>query len=82
MISARTFSKTSSGTILLGICVLEWFGDLKELFGSGMTGVFLSFNNGESLRESGIKIVRTDYDSSCEGKSNSSAPVYTSSVLT
>ena len=47
-----------------------------------MTGVSLSFNNAESLRKFGIKIVGTDFDISCEGKSNSSAPVSTSSVLT
>ena len=65
----------------MGICVLERFGDLIELLVFGMTGVSLSFNKRDSLRESGIKIVGTDFDSSCERKSNSSAPVSTSFVL-
>ena len=50
---------TSSGAI----CVLEHFGGLIELFGFGMTVVSLSFNNGELLRESGIKTMGTDFDS-------------------
>ena len=53
-----------------------------ELFDFDITGGSLSFNNEESLRESGIKIVGTDFDSSYERKSNSSAPVSASSILT
>lgn len=64
------------------IFVLELFGGLIEMFGFGMTGVSLSLNNKESWRESDIKIVGTDFDSSCEGKSSSGAAVSTSSVLT
>ena len=85
IISTRKFSNivvTSSGAILLWIFVLELFGGLIEMFGFGMTGVSLSLNNKESWRESDIKIVGTDFDSSCEGKSNSGAAVSTSSVLT
>ena len=61
MIPAGKFFKivlTSSGAISSGICVLKRFGDLIELFVFGMTGVLLLFNNGELLREFGIKIVQ------------------------
>ena len=65
------------------ICVLEWFGDLIELFDDvDMKLVLLSFNYGESLSESGIKIVGIDFDSSCRGKSNSGTPISSSSLLT
>ena len=66
----------------MGIFVLELFSDLIEMFGFGMTGVSLSLSNKESWRESGFKILRTDFDSSCEGKSYSGSQVSTSSVLT
>ena len=52
------------------------------MFDFDITGGSLSFNNEESLRESGIKIVGTDFDSSYERKSNSSAPVSASPILT
>ena len=61
---------------------MELIEDLIELFGFGLTGVSLLFSKGDSLRESGIKILGTDFDSSCERKSSSSAPAFTSSVLT
>ena len=73
--------KTSSGAVLLEICVLERFEDLIELFSFGKTGVYLSFKNKESLRESGIKILGNHFESSYGGKSNSSTPVSTSSML-
>ena len=85
IIPAPIFSKiviTFSAAILSRISFLKRFGDLIELFHFGMTGVSLSFNNGESLRESDIKIAGTDFDSSCGGKSNSSNSVSTSSLLT
>ena len=44
-----------------------------------MTGVSLSYNNKESLKESDIKIVGTDFDSSCKAKNNSSDSVSASS---
>lgn len=84
IISTWTFSKigiTSSGAIPSRLCLLEQFWNLIELFGFGMTWALLSLNNKVSLRESGVKIVGTDFDGSCEGKSNSSTPVSTSSVL-
>ena len=73
---------TFSGAILSRISFSECFKDLIELFDFSMTGVSLSYNNKESLKESDIKIVGTDFDSSCKAKNNSSDSVSTSSQLT
>ena len=51
-----------------------------ELFDFDITRGSLSFNNEESLID--FKIVGTDFDSSYERKSNSSAPLSASSILT
>ena len=82
IIPTRKFCKIYSGIMSSEICTLERFVNLIELFGFGMTEVSFSFNNTESLRESGIKNIGTDFDSCCEGKNNFSSPVSTSSVLT
>ena len=70
---------TFSGAILSRISFSECFKDLIELFDFSMTGVSLSYNNKESLKESDIKIVGTDFDSSCKAKNNSSDSVSASS---
>ena len=82
IIPARIISKivvTFSGAILSRISFSECFKDLIELFDFSMTGVSLSYNNKESLKESDIKIVGTDFDSSCKAKNNSSDSVSASS---